>query len=103
MTPWLEKYLKREDRLKEKANPEKSRCPRNLECLSHCGFKDGNPDAGQFCIETQLASAQRGEVKKGLFFRGTEALPFGKEIRSVHDLLTLFLQGVDINSEPNVA
>jgi len=103
LTPWLEKYLQREDRLKEKANPDSSRCPRNLECLSHCGFKDGNADAGQFCIETQLAAAQRGDVRKGLFFRGSEALPFRKEIRPVHDLLEFLLQNEDYNRKPNVA
>ena len=93
LTPWLERYLKKETALRESAGVRKAACPRNLECLSHCGFKDGNPDAGQFCIETQLAAAQRGDVKRGLFFRGTEPLPFGKEIRSVHDLLVLLLTG----------
>jgi len=93
LTPWLERYLKKESSLRETAGIRKACCPRNLECLSHCGFKDGNPDAGQFCIETQLAAAQRGDVKRGLFFRGTEPLPFGKEIRSVHDLLLLLLTG----------
>jgi len=96
LTPWLERYLKKEDSLRATAGIRKASCPRNLECLSHCGFKDGNPDAGQFCIETQLAAAQRGDVKRGLFFRGTEALPFGKEIRSVHELLVLLLTGQKI-------
>lgn len=58
-----------------------------------CGFKDGNPAAGQFCIETQLAAAQRGSVQKGLFFRGSESLPFGNEIRSVAELLERLLTG----------
>jgi len=93
LTPWLEKYLKKEQKLRETASTRTNSCPRNLECLSHCGFKDRNPDAGQFCIETQLAAAQRGDVKRGLFFRGTEALPFGKEVRSVHELLEFFLTG----------
>ncbi|NOY65862.1 MAG: nitronate monooxygenase [Gammaproteobacteria bacterium] len=96
LTPWLERYLKKEASLRKSAGTRKAACPRNLECLSHCGFKDGNPDAGQFCIETQLAAAQRGDVKRGLFFRGTEPLPFGKEIRSVHDLLVLLLTGEKI-------
>ncbi len=93
LTPWLEKYLQREDALCARADPARARCPRNLECLKHCGFKDGNPQAGQFCIETQLAAAQRGDIKRGLFFRGAEALPFGSEIRPVHDLLMLLLTG----------
>lgn len=93
LTPWLERYLQRQDELRRKAGLRKVACPRNLECLSHCGFKDGNANAGQFCIETQLAAAQRGDIKRGLFFRGKQALPFGKEIRSVHDLLQLLLTG----------
>jgi nitronate monooxygenase len=97
LTPWLEKYLKREIKLRTRANIDKAKCPRNLECLKHCGFKDGNANAGQFCIETQLAAAQRGDVKRGLFFRGSESLPFGKEIRPVRDLLNYLLTG-DIGS-----
>jgi len=93
LAPCLERYLKKETALRASAGTRKASCPRNLECLSHCGFKDGNPDAGQFCIETQLAAAQSGDVKRGLFFQGTAPLPFGKEIRSVHDLLVLLLTG----------
>jgi len=92
-TPWLERYLKREEKLRANAGIRKAVCPRNLECLSHCGFKDGNPNAGQFCIETCLAAAQRGDIKRGLFFRGSEPLPFGNEIRSVHELLVFLLNG----------
>jgi len=92
-TPWLERYLRKEARLQERATPERAVCARNLECLTHCGFKDGNPDAGQFCIETQLAAAQRGDVNHGLFFRGTGDLPFGREIRPVRDLLEYLLTG----------
>ncbi len=94
LTPWLERYLQREQRLKQRAEAREARCPRNIECLSHCGLKDANAKAGQFCIETQLAAAQQGDIKRGLFFRGTESLPFGEDIRSVHDLLTLLLTGV---------
>lgn len=94
LTPWLKRYLGREDKLRARANPDRAICASSLECLSHCGFKDGNPAAGQFCIETQLAAAQRGSVEQGLFFRGSEALPFGTEIRGVRDLLTYLLTGV---------
>jgi nitronate monooxygenase len=87
LTPWLERYLAREERLRARATPERAGCARNLECLSHCGIKDGNGKAGQFCIETQLAAAQRGDVERGLFFRGAEKLPFGDQIRSVRELL----------------
>ncbi len=86
-TPWLERYLRREARLRSRAGARPAGCPRQLECLIHCGFKDGDPGAGQFCIETQLAAAQRGDVERGLFFRGAGALPFGREIRPVRALL----------------
>ena len=92
MSPWLRRYLSHEEELMARANPQCARCPGRTECLTHCGFKDGNPAAGQFCIETQLAAAQRGNVQQGLFFRGAASLPFGKQIRSVQDLLR-FLQG----------
>lgn len=93
LTPWLKRYLAKEERLRAKADPACGNCPSRLECLTHCGFKDGNPQAGQFCIEAQLAAAQRGNVEQGLFFRGSEALPFGSEIRSVRELLMLLLTG----------
>jgi nitronate monooxygenase len=93
LTPWLKNYLAKETRLREKASPECAQCPSRLECLAHCGFKDGNPAAGQFCIETQLAAAQRGNVQQGLFFRGSESLPFGAEVRKVRELLECLLTG----------
>jgi nitronate monooxygenase len=34
-------------------------------------------------------------VEKGLFFRGSEPLPFGNQVRSVHDLLVFLLTGKD--------
>ncbi|MHB8471681.1 MAG: NAD(P)H-dependent flavin oxidoreductase [Gammaproteobacteria bacterium] len=93
LTPWLQRYLIKEPKLRAAATPECGNCPSKLECLTHCGFKDGNPAAGQFCIESQLAAAQRGNVHSGLFFRGSEALPFGTEIRSVRELLDCLLTG----------
>lgn len=93
LTPWLKRYLSRERRVQQQANPERARCTRKVECLLHCGLKDGNPAAGQFCIETQLAYAQQGDIQRGLFFRGSESLPFGKEIRTVRELLELLLLG----------
>ncbi|HUW98870.1 MAG TPA: nitronate monooxygenase family protein [Acidiferrobacter sp.] len=94
LTPWLKRYLAREGLLKSRATARDGGCASQLECLSHCGFKDGNPEAGQFCIETQLAAAARGNIGNGLFFRGAASLPFGHEIRSVHDLLEYLLTGV---------
>ncbi len=91
-TPWLDRYLKREDKLRWPIRRRRC-CPRNLECLARCGLKDGNPAVGQFCIETQLAAARRGDLERGLFFRGSESLPFGSQIRSVRDLLEYLLTG----------
>ena len=94
LTPWLKRYLAREKLLKSRAATRCGGCASHLECLSHCGFKDGNPEAGQFCIETQLAAAARGNIGSGLFFRGVASLPFGQEIRPVRDLLEYLLTGV---------
>lgn len=91
LTPWLKRYLAQETERRAKADPEQAKCVRNLNCLSHCGFKSGNPAAGQFCIETRLAAAQQGNIEKGLFFRGSESLPFGKQIRTVREVLEFFL------------
>ncbi|MDH5784455.1 MAG: nitronate monooxygenase family protein [Chromatiales bacterium] len=95
LTPWLKKYLEREERVRSRATPEKGTCAVWFECLSHCGLKDGDPSSGQFCIDTQLQAAVEGNYDKGLFFRGSEPLPFGNQLRSVHDLLTLLLTGRD--------
>ena len=93
LTPWLRRYLGREQKLRAEATPACAQCPSRTECLTHCGFKDGNPGAGQFCIEVQLAAAQRGNIEQGLFFRGSESLPFGREIRKVRELLEYLLTG----------
>ncbi|MEW5792506.1 MAG: NAD(P)H-dependent flavin oxidoreductase [Pseudomonadota bacterium] len=92
LTPWLKNYLKRESRLQSCAQADRRRCAIALDCLSHCGLRDGNARAGQFCIDAQLAAALRGEVDKGLFFRGAGRLPFGAEIRPVGELLAHLLQ-----------
>lgn len=42
---------------------------------------------------TRLAFALKGDIKKGLFFRGSEGLPFGAAIRPVAELLEYFLTG----------
>jgi nitronate monooxygenase len=96
LTPWLKRYLAKEGRLRAEAvpDPAATACPSQVQCLAYCGFKNGDGTAGQFCIETQLAAAQRGSIEKGLFFRGSEALPFGTEIRSVRDLLGRLLVDV---------
>jgi nitronate monooxygenase len=89
-TPWLKNYLKALPKLQEVVHV-KPRCTMAFDCLQQCGLRDGLPGWGQFCIDTQLASALRGDVKKGLFFRGVGELPFGDQIRSVRELLAYLL------------
>lgn len=89
-TPWLKTYLRLESRLQAVAQV-KQRCTKAFDCLAQCGLRDGFKDWGQFCIDNQLAAALRGDVKKGLFFRGSGALPFGSQIRSVRELMERLL------------
>jgi nitronate monooxygenase len=85
-TPWLDLYLKKEDVLRRRAK-ERKQCTLAWDCLTHCGLRDGLPQAGQFCIDHHLAAALRGDVDRGLFFRGSEPVPFGAEIRPVRELV----------------
>jgi nitronate monooxygenase len=85
-TPWLRAYLKLEPKLQAVAHA-KARCTKSFDCLAQCGLRDGLPGWGQFCIDNQLAAALRGDIKKGLFFRGAGTLPFGTQIRSVSALV----------------
>ena len=89
-TQWLRAYLKIEDKLQAVAHV-KARCTKSFDCLAQCGLRDGLAGWGQFCIDNQLAAALRGDVRKGLFFRGAGALPFGDQIRSVRDLMRKLL------------
>jgi len=89
-TPWLRQYLAHEGRLQAVAHA-KTRCTKAFDCLAQCGLRDGLKGWGQFCIDHQLAAALRGDEKKGLFFRGAGALPFGAQIRSVRELLERLL------------
>ncbi len=91
-TPWLENYLKYLPKLTAAAR-KKRRCTLHFDCLVQCGLRDGVAKMGQFCIDMQLAAALRGDVAKGLFFRGAATLPFGREIRPVRDLLGYLLTG----------
>jgi nitronate monooxygenase len=91
-TPWLKAYLKVEARLQAVAHV-KERCTKVFDCLAHCGLRDGKAGWGQFCIDQQLAAALRGDVKRGLFFTGRGALPFGEQIRSVRELMVRLLGG----------
>lgn len=89
-TPWLERYLQAEPKLREKAHT-KPRCTLAFDCLAQCGLRDGVAAWGQFCIDQRLAAALRGDVAKGLFFRGVGALPFGHRITSVRQLIERLL------------
>ncbi|MEC4719353.1 nitronate monooxygenase family protein [Noviherbaspirillum sp. CPCC 100848] len=90
-TPWLANYLDKEEKLQRKAGPKE--CTVGFDCLHQCGLRDGIAKAGQFCIDTRLAFALEGDVKRGLFFRGSERLPFGSEIRPVRELIEFLLTG----------
>lgn len=90
MTPWLSKYLQAEARLQTVAQL-KQRCTMAFDCLSQCGLRDGLKGWGQFCIDQRLAAALRGDMAKGLFFRGRGALPFGPQVTTVRQLLERLL------------
>ena len=91
-TPWLDKYLRVEPKLKAVAHA-KNHCNMAFDCLAHCGLRDGKPEMGQFCIDQQLGHAFEGDMARGLFFRGAGQLPFGSQIRPVADLLLRLLGG----------
>lgn len=92
-TKFLDSYIKREKVLQANAKADPRRCTQGINCLSVCGLRDGLEKVGQFCIDLKLAAAWRGEVDKGLFFRGKDPLPFGKAIRSVQETIHYLLTG----------
>jgi nitronate monooxygenase len=91
-TPWLKRYLGREKALQSHAKADPRRCVPGLECLTVCGLRDGIASAGQFCIATRLGYAVHGDVKKGIFFRGSEPLPLAGAMRPVAELLEHLLR-----------
>jgi nitronate monooxygenase len=92
-TPWLDKYLRLQERLKSHAHA-KGHCTMWFDCLAQCGLRDGKAEWGQFCIDKVLGHAFAGDVSKGLFFRGAGRLPFGEQIRPVGDLLQWLLGNI---------
>ena len=58
-----------------------------------CRLRNGIARFWQFCIELRLADALKGDVKKGLFFRGSEKPPFGSAIGPVQELVEYLLSG----------
>lgn len=93
-TPWLKRYLGREKALQAHAKADPRRCVPGADCLTMCGLRDGLKEAGQFCISTRLAHALHGDVAKGIFFRGSERLPFGAAIRPVAELIEYLMTGL---------
>ena len=92
-TPWLDKYIRLEPRLKAVAHV-KAKCTMSFDCLAHCGLRDGDASMGQFCIDKQLGHALDGDTGRGLFFRGAGRLPFGNQIRPVQELMQWLLGGL---------
>lgn len=92
-TPWLTRYLRQEGTLQANTRSDPRRCSQRMDCLSQCGLRDGIAKFGQFCIDLKLAAAMRGEVSRGLFFRGASKLPFGSAMRSVRELMDYLLHG----------
>ncbi|CAM5180226.1 nitronate monooxygenase [Oligella ureolytica] len=46
---------------------------------------------GRLFIDDRLGDAFNGDLRKGLFFRGKDPLPFGHQKRSVYEYLALFI------------
>ena len=97
-TPWLDKYLRLQDRLQAHAH-EKGHCTMWFDCLQQCGLRDGKAEWGQFCIDKVLAHALEGDVRKGLFFRGAGKLPFGEQILPVNDLMRWLLGNIAVPAD----
>ena len=91
-TPWLDRYLRQEAKLRDKAHEQ--HCNQWFDCRAHCGLRDGNAAWGQFCIDKYLGHALAGQVNQGLFFRGAGRVPFGSQIRSVQELMRWLLGGI---------
>lgn len=91
-TPWLDKYLRQEAKLKAKAHVQP--CHQSFDCLAHCGLRDGIAEWGQFCIDKHLGHALAGQVNQGLFFRGAGRVPFGTQIRPARELVEWLLGGI---------
>ncbi|MFV9473154.1 NAD(P)H-dependent flavin oxidoreductase [Advenella sp. RU8] len=93
LTPYLKKYLKNEQKLQDNAKADPRRCVQSMNCLSVCGLRDGISKIGQFCIDQRLSDAYSGDIRKGLFFRGKDPLPFGDQIRTVYETIQYLMTG----------
>lgn len=100
-TPWLDSYLHKESKLQQVATERE--CSEGFDCLAFCGLRDGVAKSGQFCIDRQLAYALKGDVNRGLFFRGSEKLPLGKAIVPVKELMDYLLSALTPVARPSIA
>ena len=85
-TPWLGRYLERLPQLQAHARKKKE-CTLPG-CPEVCGCATAN---GHGTVLHRPAPRFRapGDVNRGLFFRGSERLPFGEAIRPVRELIEL--------------
>jgi len=98
-THWLKQYQRHESRMQACAKADPRRCSQRMDCLTQCGLRDGNARVGQFCIDLKLVAALKGDIQKGLFFRGAGSLPFGRAMRSAKELIHYLLYG-DLCMQP---
>ena len=89
---FLTQYLKREQKLQANAKADPRRCVQGMNCLSVCGLRDGVASMGQFCIDQKLSAALRGDVRRGLFFKGNTPLPFANRMVSVRETIAYMLK-----------
>lgn len=89
---FLTQYLKREQKLQANAKADPRRCVQGMNCLSVCGLRDGVASMGQFCIDQKLSAALRGDVRRGLFFKGNTPLPFANRMVSVRETIAYLLK-----------
>lgn len=96
LTPFLKKYLQNEAKLQANTKADPRHCVQDLNGLQTCGLRDGISKIRQFCIDQCLTDALNGDIKKGLFFREKDPLPFGEQIRSVYETMQFFLTRKDV-------
>ena len=92
-TKFLDNYIKREAKIASQCQKRSAPLHTRPELPDQLRFARRFGQAGQFCIDIQLSAAFRGEVDKGLFFRGKDPLPFGNAIRTVQETIHYLLNG----------
>ncbi len=74
-TPWLRPLPRAPAELGRSCAPASARCTMAFDCLIQCGLRDGIAKVGQFCIDTQLAAALRGDVEGAVLPRRRRGCP----------------------------